>query len=92
MSSLTQQQMELRIAASRLRGDVLMEAWALAVEVRLWWMALMGVPIKRVIGAMGLRSHQPGGNAQNRRQYYRHPVRHSPIHLWTLAYNPRKET
>ena len=59
--------------------------------LRAWMMEKMKGKRSRLIGELGLRSHRPGGNARNRRQYYRHPVRHSPIHLWTLAYNPRKE-
>lgn len=60
------------------------------VRMRLWWVDLWVIPRKRLIGEIGLRSHRPGGNARDRRQYWRHPVRHSPIHLWNPAYQSRK--
>jgi len=47
---------------------------------------------QRVVGEMGLRAHRPGGNAYDRRKYWRHPVRHSRTHLWCPVFVPRVTT
>ena len=46
------------------------------IGLRLWWVRMRAGHRKRAIFERGLRPRHPGGNARNRRQFWRHPQRH----------------
>jgi len=79
---------EFCVTIQDLKHAIRLQFREFALVVRLW---LAGWhPRRRLVGNIGLRAHGPGGNAYDRRQYWRHPVRHSRIHLWYPAFVPYK--
>jgi len=87
--TLLRARVEWRVAVTDLGKAIKGELNALKLAIHLWWISLF-IRHKRLIGEMGLRAHRPGGNAYDRRQHYRHPVRHSVIHLWRPAFQTYK--
>ena len=57
-----------------------MRDW-LQLKWRLFWAGWRANRRGQVVGALGLYAIRPGGNARDRRQHWRHPVKHSRLHL-----------
>lgn len=77
---------EFYVAIEDLKSAIWRQFRDPALLIRLWWIGLGENRHRRLIGEIGLCAHRPGGNARDRRQYYRHPVRHSRVHLWDPAF------